>query len=167
MNARTPLEPLPAIAGDKFCTDIPTWDELVDRIIMLGYVYSLTGLTGHCKTALLVLLMLSVCTKQYFGPHPLKNGKVLYLCGENPVDAQLRFAVLLQALGLQADALKNSLVVVLPHSIWRKGFQTFVVWRVGSGRSFSWWSIPVWRIFPTATRTTTWTPVTMLRIAAV
>lgn len=105
-------EPLPVVSGDRFCCDIPTWDELVERIIMLGYVYSLTGLTGHCKTALLVLLMLSVCTKQHFGPHPLKTGKVLYLCGENPVDAQLRFAVLLQALGLQADALKNSLVVV-------------------------------------------------------
>lgn len=56
----------PPSPADKFCIDIPTWDELVERIIMLGYIYSLTGLTGHCKTALLALLMVAVGTRKYF-----------------------------------------------------------------------------------------------------
>ena len=78
-----------------FCA--PEWS--VEDILQRGYLYSLTGPTGHAKTAVATLLEVSYALQRPFAGKRVATGSVLSLVGENPPDKQGRWQVAFQAAG--------------------------------------------------------------------
>jgi hypothetical protein len=70
----------------------PDW--LIDGILQRRFVYSLTGQTGHAKTAVALLLAELIARNDLdnpkLGPHSVSKGKVVYMVGENPDDVTMR-----------------------------------------------------------------------------
>ena len=65
-------------------------DYLIDGMTIARRVYSLTALTGHCKTAIATYAALAVaCGKPFAGRDTVKK-RVLYLSGENDEDQKAR-----------------------------------------------------------------------------
>lgn len=85
------------IDGAEFISHItpPQW--LVDGVIQRSYLYGMTALTNHGKTAIAALLAASVGVNLPFGGHACEPGNVLYLAGENPEDFKLRLRGVCQA----------------------------------------------------------------------
>jgi hypothetical protein len=68
-------------------------DYLVDAVLQRRFVYSVTAVTSHGKTALALLLAQTVGSADpntRFGPHGVEKGSVLYFVGENPDDVRCR-----------------------------------------------------------------------------
>jgi hypothetical protein len=68
-------------------------DYLVDGVLQRRFIYALTAVTGHGKTALALLLARtigSVDPDARFGPHAAEKGKAVYFVGENPDDVRCR-----------------------------------------------------------------------------
>lgn len=67
-------------------------DYLFDGMLQRRFVYSLTGSTGHAKTALALLFAELVSTPglSYLGKHRVEHGRVIYFAGENPEDLRMR-----------------------------------------------------------------------------
>jgi hypothetical protein len=68
-------------------------DYLIDGILQRGYIYALTGTTGHAKSAIALLiseLMGSPDRNATLGKHTVEKGHVLYFVGENPTDICMR-----------------------------------------------------------------------------
>lgn len=98
LEARKPkekTEPLPPILNKRAFLDAygrPP-DYLVDDILQKGFLYSLTGLTGHFKTAIALLIAQLVASDDgnaTLGRHRVHKGRVLYFSGENPNDVSWR-----------------------------------------------------------------------------
>ena len=70
----------------------PDW--LIDGVLQRRFVYSLTGQTGHAKTAIALLLSELVSSvglaNPALGVHAVNKGQVIYLVGENPDDVIMR-----------------------------------------------------------------------------
>lgn len=60
------------------------------RVLQKGCLYALTAKWGHGKTAVMITVAMHVATGRELGGHQVKRQRVLYLCGENPADVQLR-----------------------------------------------------------------------------
>jgi hypothetical protein len=69
------------------------------------YCYSLTAPTGYGKTALLLTIATHVAIGKPIGSIPVKQGRVLYLAGENPDDVISRWMVQCEKMGLDPRAL--------------------------------------------------------------
>jgi len=68
-------------------------DYLVDGVLQRRFIYSLTAVTGHGKTAIALLLAQAIGSANSnarFGPHAVEKGKVVYFVGENPDDVRCR-----------------------------------------------------------------------------
>src|SRR5262249_15615805 len=68
-------------------------DYLVDGVLQRRFIYSLTAVTGHGKTALALLLARAVGRADpnaRFGPHAVEKGEGVYFVGENPDDVRCR-----------------------------------------------------------------------------
>ncbi len=66
---------------------------LVEGMLQRRFVYSLTGQTGHAKTAIALLLAQLVGSGDAdatFGRHKVEAGRVVYFVGENPDDIRMR-----------------------------------------------------------------------------
>lgn len=77
-------------------------DYLIDGILQRRFVYSLTGQTGHAKTAVALLIAQLISSTGEFaalGVHRVEKGGVLCLVGENPDDIRMRL--------IGADALRD------------------------------------------------------------
>lgn len=76
----------------QFVSGFITPEYLIDSMLQRRFVYSLTGQTGHAKTALAVLLAEQVARvgDVTFGPHTVAKGHVVYFAGENPDDLRMR-----------------------------------------------------------------------------
>jgi hypothetical protein len=75
---------------------------IVDGVLQRRFIYSLTGQTGHAKTAIALLiayLMSSTDPNAMFGTHKVEKGRVIYFVGENADDVRARI--------IGADALRN------------------------------------------------------------
>jgi hypothetical protein len=70
----------------------PEW--LVEGVLQRRFVYSLTGQTGHAKTAIALHIAELVASTSIEGPklgtHRVEKGRVFYLVGENPDDVTMR-----------------------------------------------------------------------------
>ena len=88
-------EPLPPILSKREFLDSygrPP-DYLVDDILQKGFLYSLTGLTGHFKTGIALLMAQLVASNDNnatLGRHRVHKGRVVYFSGENPNDVSWR-----------------------------------------------------------------------------
>jgi hypothetical protein len=65
-------------------------EQLVDGVLARGRLISLTGLTGHAKTAVATAIQLCVAGGRSFAGREVEPGAVLVLCGENPDDYAMR-----------------------------------------------------------------------------
>jgi hypothetical protein len=77
----------------EFLADFVPPDYLVDGVLQRRFVYSLTAVTGHGKTALALQLAQAIGSADpnvHFGGHAVEKGRVVYFVGENPDDVRCR-----------------------------------------------------------------------------
>ncbi len=80
-------------------------DYVVDGILQRRFIYSLTGKTNSGKTATLLLLAAHVALGRPTGDREVQQGRVLYLAGENPTDARMRWIAMAQQMDFDADTI--------------------------------------------------------------
>jgi AAA domain len=86
---------------------------IVDRLLAAGGVYTLTGRTGHTKTAFLVIVALAIVTgRQDLLGLEVSQGRVAYLSYENPGDVRMRFGVAAHRLGIDPDVVDKALMIL-------------------------------------------------------
>lgn len=87
-----PLPPIMSKAAFLACYGKPA-DFLIDDMLIKGYIYALTGQTGHAKTAVALLLARLVASSDQnasLGVRKIAKGRVVYFVGENPDDVSMR-----------------------------------------------------------------------------
>jgi hypothetical protein len=91
---QAPPLPLPKILSQKeFLAQWTPPDYLIKGLMQRGFVYALTGATGHAKTAVALLVAQLVGSSDHntmLGKHRVKKGRVLYFVGENDQDVRTR-----------------------------------------------------------------------------
>jgi AAA domain-containing protein len=96
-------EPLPQINGKvaplrfmsktDFVLGFKPPNYLIEGMLQRRFIYSLTGQTGHAKTALALLiagLVGSSNPNATLGSHKVEKGRAVYFVGENPDDIRMR-----------------------------------------------------------------------------
>jgi hypothetical protein len=82
------------LTKSEFVANFVPPDYLVDGILQRRFVYGLTGITGHGKTALALLIGRLVSDRANKSPrlggHTVDHGNVVYFAGENPDDLRMR-----------------------------------------------------------------------------
>jgi hypothetical protein len=77
---------------------------VVDGLLLRGFSYSLTAMTGAGKTALSLLLAACVAdTTKKFAGLETEHGRVIYFAGENSQDIRQRWIALSEILNFDAD----------------------------------------------------------------
>lgn len=89
-----------AFSSETFAASFVAPSYLVDGILQSGRLYSLTGPTGAFKTGVAILLSACLAAGEAFCGHDVKQGRVLFLTGENPDDVRARWICQIEALGL-------------------------------------------------------------------
>lgn len=102
---------LQAIPGCEFITSYPPLEQLIDGLLARGRCYSLTGQTGHGKTAIAKLMELAVAAGLPFAGRDVPQCNVLSLQGENPEDAAMRMLGTAQCMGFTSTALNRVFVI--------------------------------------------------------
>lgn len=95
-------------AIDDFIGDSVVLDYLLDKILLKGFLYCLTGPTGTGKTAIALLLGLSVATGRNFAGQATTKGRVLYCAGENPLDVKMRLIAATDELGIDPKQMHDT-----------------------------------------------------------
>ncbi len=85
---------------------------LVDALMQQGFFYSLSGNTGSGKSAIALLLCFCIVLGVPFGPHPVKKGRVAYIAKENDTDIRQRIFGMVEALGVDLDAIERDFLVI-------------------------------------------------------
>lgn len=87
-------KPSPLILSKfDFTKDFVPPDYLIDGMLQRRFIYSLTGQTGHAKTAIALLiaqLVGSTAPNALLAKHAIEHGQVAYFVGENPDDVRMR-----------------------------------------------------------------------------
>jgi hypothetical protein len=78
---------------------------LWDGILQRRYCYSLTAITGHGKTAVALLLAMSVALERRLGGRDVERGRVLYFASENSVDVQSRWIAMAEHCGFDVNTI--------------------------------------------------------------
>lgn len=86
-------------------------DFLIDDLLRRGWLYSVTGNTGHGKTAIAVPVSLSVADALQICGHQCQQGQVLYIAGENADDVRVRFVAALERMTVSTSALDRVHVI--------------------------------------------------------
>lgn len=89
-------------SGD-FVRDFVPPDYHIDGIAQAAFFYSLTGMTGAGKTAVLLLIAYCTALGKRLGDRDVRKGKVIYSAGENPVDVQMRWIAMAAELGFDPE----------------------------------------------------------------
>jgi hypothetical protein len=95
------------IPFSAFCADIEPPRYAWHRVLQYGCLYGLTAKWGHGKTAVMLTVALHAATGRALGGHKMERCRVLYLCGENPADVQLRAIAIAQHYGIAHDELNS------------------------------------------------------------
>lgn len=88
-----------------FVRDFVPPDYLVDGLLQRRFLYSLTGQTGAGKTAVALLLAVSIARGVPIGGREVERGRVLYIAGENPDDVRQRWIAMAEHVGFDLDAI--------------------------------------------------------------
>jgi len=89
---------------------------IVDGLIQRGQLYACTAITNHGKTAIGLLMALSVAAGVQFAGRDILPGKVMILCGENPDGFRTRLHATLESMGLEREDIAGR-VTVLPQAL--------------------------------------------------
>ena len=110
-------------SGGPILVDATEWlanstpqEWVVDGLIQRGNLYACTAITNHGKTAIGLLLALSIAAGKKFAGCEIAQGKVMILCGENPDGFRTRMRATMHAMGLD-DGDLTGLVTVLPQAL--------------------------------------------------
>jgi hypothetical protein len=84
--------PIAILSKKAFVNSFASPDYLIDGMLQRRFLYTLTGQTGHAKTAVALLLarVVSSVSSNNLGGRKVQRGRVLYLVGENPDDVRMR-----------------------------------------------------------------------------
>ncbi len=85
-------------AADFLAGFVPP-EYLIEGTIQRGRLYSLTGRTGHGKTAVTLTMGAAIAYSGVLGSRNVERGTVAVFCGENPDDVRARFVVTAEAFG--------------------------------------------------------------------
>jgi hypothetical protein len=96
--------PLQLLRLADFLRAVPPQEFVADDLLRRGWLYTLSGPTGHGKTGVAAVLALCVGTGKKFAGHETTRGRVVYVAGENPDDVRLRFLITADAMGIDAAA---------------------------------------------------------------
>lgn len=99
------------IRGDEFMADFECPAHVIDGILPGGRIYTLTGQTGHGKTAIAATAAACVLTGRNFAGYEVDRGRVLFLAGENPHDFNARLIATFQEMGLHSSIAHDLLVI--------------------------------------------------------
>jgi len=88
----TPSAPIQILSRESYMKRFEPPEYLIDGLMQRGFIYSLTGVTGHAKSAIALLLseLVSSPGVQYLGGHRVEHGRAVYFVGENPTDICMR-----------------------------------------------------------------------------
>lgn len=86
--------------GGDFAKEYEPADYLVDGSLRHGWLYTFTAPTGHGKTAVTLALAFAVATGDQVCGQECKQGRVLYLAGENPDDVRARWIAMCEDRGV-------------------------------------------------------------------
>ena len=100
----------------QWLDDATPMDWVVDGLIQRGQLYAMTAITNHGKTAIGLLLALSVASGTVFAGRDILPGKVMILCGENPDGFRTRLHATLEHMGLEREDIAAR-VTVLPQAL--------------------------------------------------
>ena len=89
-RSRAPSPELPVAEFSDYIASFTAPDYLIDRILIMGRVYSLTAATGHLKTAWATYAALSVACGRPMATLETRQCRVLLLSGENDEDQKAR-----------------------------------------------------------------------------
>ena len=85
-------KPLPPMqTTEEFVSDFRSPDWFVDGVLQRKYLYAMTGVTGHGKTATAMALAMAVVCGGEWGGVACDIGDVVYFAGENPDDIRWRW----------------------------------------------------------------------------
>lgn len=91
--------------ADEFLRTFRIPDSLIDGLAPRSQLYSMTGPTGHAKTALATYMQIAIAMGLPFAGRAVERGRVGALLGENPDDAALRYLAQAQAMGISPTSL--------------------------------------------------------------
>ena len=91
------------LTSADFITDFVPPDYLIDGIVQLRFIYSLTAPTGAGKTSVVMRVAAHVATGRPLNRHEVVQGKVLFLAGENPDDVRMRWIKLADDMEIAPD----------------------------------------------------------------
>jgi hypothetical protein len=74
-------------------------DYLIDGWLIRQFVYSMTGMTGHGKTTVVLLIAALVACGLPLDGRQIEKSRVLFFAGENPDDIRMRWIKLCEELG--------------------------------------------------------------------
>lgn len=87
---------------------VPAW--LVKGVLQRSYLYGITALTQHGKTAVALVLALCVAMGIPFAGRRVRSGRVLFLAGENPENVKERLIATAQLYGIPLDRLEDRII---------------------------------------------------------
>jgi hypothetical protein len=102
---------LPSSSGDlikssgEFVRALAPPDYLIDGLVQRGFVYSMTGVTGHGKTAIMMLITAHVALGLPLDGREIEKKRVLFFAGENPDDIGMRWVKMCEEFGRDPDAM--------------------------------------------------------------
>jgi hypothetical protein len=107
-------EPVKILTKTDFLSGFVPPDYLIDGVLQRRFIYSLTGQTGHAKTAIALRLAQLVDCGGSLDGHEVAQGRVAYLVGENPDDVRMRVIGDDATLGQSNEDNKNSNILFIP-----------------------------------------------------
>lgn len=104
----------PILSKRQFVGGFTPPDYLIDGALQKRFFYTLTGQTGHAKTAIalhIAQLVSSCAADAMLGSHAVSKGRVIYMVGENPDDLRMR---VIGADSLRTDHPEKDQIVFVP-----------------------------------------------------
>lgn len=114
VTQQAPVEKAEFVDASRFLSQYEPFNWLIDGLIVQAYAYSLTSLTQHGKTSVLVMLAVHIALGIPIGGIKVRRGKVAIMAGENPADFRIRLQAAVEAVGADPKDLDGWLYV-LPH----------------------------------------------------
>ncbi|RWO53698.1 AAA family ATPase [Mesorhizobium sp.] len=100
----TKRNPFPGVVtSGEFVRGFVPPDYHIDGIAQAAFFYSLTGMTGAGKTAVLLLIAYCTALGKRLGDRDVREGRVIYSAGENPVDVRMRWLGMAHELGFDPE----------------------------------------------------------------
>jgi AAA domain/RepB DNA-primase N-terminal domain/Primase C terminal 2 (PriCT-2) len=78
---------------------------LIDGLLQQQFVYCVTGMTGHGKTTVMLLIAAHVACGLPLDKREVEKARVLFFAGENPDDIRMRWIKLCEEMNLDAAAM--------------------------------------------------------------